>query len=545
MYRDTLKILLKNRGLFFFIILMLVNFIMSCVMPALNGYFLDSLISNHGYAQVFVLAALVALLGIFAAILSYALQVLVAKLVLEVSTHILNRASIAFEKKDLREIEETDPAYVSQLISSDSNNVASFVVNNFLTFGLNIILLVIIAGVLYRINLLFLFVCAVSLFMYCILYKVLRKPFYNASLSNKEGLSRLFSTVNGELSQAFEIKCNELYLQSDQVIQSAVCRYMPVFMKANRISNLFTSCDGLISSICKGVILLISGIEIISGRMTVGEFTMINAYCSMAFSCFKYLLNYLKSYQDALVSYNRLNETARSDEPSVSKMPLSHQVELPQKIHTILLKDLKFGYEGSPLFAIPHFVMKQGGSYAIVGDNGVGKTTFVKVILGLYHADGILWINGCNCADVDLSSMRRERFAVCAQNAYVPDESVEEYLRRFAPDGSLDHLDCLEKHLPLICADIKRLHHDNCRSLSGGEFRKVRVLSALHKNSDVVIMDEPTNDLDEPSKEELVHYISANPNGQMFIIVSHDLKLISACKVRLNLADGLSSESNE
>lgn len=351
--------------------------------------------------------------------------------------------------------------------------------------------------------------------------------------------------MNGELSQAFEIKCNELYSQSDQVIQSAVCKYMPVFMRANRVSNLFTSCDGLISSICRGIILLISGIEIISVRMTVGEFTMINAYCSMAFSCFKYLLNYLKSYQDALVSYNRLNETARSDGLSVSKLPSSHQAESVQKIHTILLKDLKFGYNGNPLFAIPYFVMQQGGSYAIVGDNGVGKTTLVKVMLGLYHAEGEILINGCNCTDAHLSSMRKQHFAVCAQNAYIPDESVEEYLRRFALFGSSACLGRLKKHLPLICADIERLQLDNCRSLSGGEFRKVRILSALHKNSDVVIMDEPTNDLDEASKEELAHYISVNPNGQIFIIVSHDLKLISACKARLNLADCLNSESDE
>ena len=70
--------------------------------------------------------------------------------------------------------------------------MSSFVVNNFLTIGLNIVLVVLICIILFSINPVFLVLSACSLVAYFILFRALKKPLYNSSLANKEGLSKLF-----------------------------------------------------------------------------------------------------------------------------------------------------------------------------------------------------------------------------------------------------------------------------------------------------------------------------------------------------------------
>ncbi len=144
--------------------------------------------------------------------------------------------------------------------------------------------------------------------------KPLKKPLYNSSLANKEGLSKLFASVSGELSQLFDIKCDGAYDQSARTLKGIFEGYYPIYMKASRVSNLATSSDGLISSVFRGALLVISGMEILSGRMSIGEFTMVNSYYSMAFGCFKYYLNYFKSYQDARASFDRLEALSEGAE---------------------------------------------------------------------------------------------------------------------------------------------------------------------------------------------------------------------------------------
>lgn len=292
MFKKTVHELFRCKGSRLFVILMLVNFALSCVMPALNGGFVDFLVTNRDPSRVVWFAAFVAGIGISASFMSYAMGVNVSRVILEMTTRLMGTTCESFERGPLEKGEQADPSYTTQRVYADSNAVSSFVVNNFLTIGLNIVLVVLICIILFSINPVFLVLSACSLVAYFILFRALKKPLYNSSLANKEGLSKLFAFVSGELSQLFDIKCDGAYNQSARTLKGVFEGYYPIYMKASRVSNLATSSDGLISSVFRGALLVISGMEILSGRMSLGEFTMVNSYYSMAFGCFKYFLNF-------------------------------------------------------------------------------------------------------------------------------------------------------------------------------------------------------------------------------------------------------------
>ena len=252
MFKKTVHELFRCKGSRLFVILMLVNFALSCVMPALNGGFVDFLVTNRDPSRVVWFAAFVAGIGISASFMSYAMGVNVSRVILEMTTRLMGTTCESFERGPLEKGEQADPSYTTQRVYADSNAVSSFVVNNFLTIGLNVVLVVLICIILFSINPVFLVLSACSLVAYFILFRALKKPLYNSSLANKEGLSKLFASVSGELSQLFDIKCDGAYNQSARTLKGVFEGYYPIYMKASRVSNLATSSDGLISSVFRG-----------------------------------------------------------------------------------------------------------------------------------------------------------------------------------------------------------------------------------------------------------------------------------------------------
>ena len=254
-------------------------------------------------------------------------------------------------------------------LDADSNAVSSFVVNNFLTIGLNVVLVVLICIILFSINPVFLVLSACSLVAYFILFRALKKPLYNSSLANKEGLSKLFASVSGELSQLFDIKCDGAYDQSARTLKGVFEGYYPIYMKASRVSNLATSSDGLISSVFRGALLVISGMEILSRRMSIGEFTMVNSYYSMAFGCFKYYLNYFKSYQDARASFDRLGALTEDAEDR-GTLTVGH-------VESISLSNIAYRYAGKPyLYRDLSVDVERGKPMPLPGRTDAAKARF-------------------------------------------------------------------------------------------------------------------------------------------------------------------------
>ncbi len=493
-------------------------------MPALNGGFVDFLVMNRDPSRVIGFAIFVAGIGISASFMSYAMGVNVSRVVLEMTTRLMGSTVDSFERGPLVKGEKADPSYATQRVYADSSTVSSFVVNNFLTVGLNVVMIVFIAIILFSINPALLMLCACSLGMYFLLFKALKKPLYFSSLANKEGLSKLFSVVGCELSQLFDIKCNGVYDQSGRALKVGFQRYYPTYMKASRVSNLTTSCDGLISSVFRGVLLVISGMEILNGRMSIGEFTMVNSYYSMAFGCFKYFLNYFKSYQDAKASFDRL-QAFSEDAEGCGTVSIKH-------VATISFSNVSYRYAGKPyLYRNIALELEAGKTYALVGPNGCGKTTFLKAILGLYDVEGCRVMGGVPYEELDMEAARRDLFAVCPQKLFAPDEIAASYLEKTSRWGTDKEL---RELMPKFCRSVESLEGKNCRDLSGGEYRKLRIYAAICKKPEVLILDEPTNDLDVASRLELTEFVRRNPFNQLIVVVSHDQELISACDKKVS-----------
>lgn len=169
----------------------------------------------------------------------------------------------------------------------------------------------------------------------------------------------------------------------------------------------------------------------------------------------------------------------------------------------ISVNNLTFGYDGSlnNVFENVTFNIDTDWKLGLIGRNGKGKTTFLKLLLGKYEYKGTISKN----VEFDyfpFEIKNKERMAIEIVNEIAPNVEDWEII----------------KEINLLNADAEILYR-NFNLLSGGEQIKILLISLFLKGNNFLLIDEPTNHLDIETRDNLVEYLNKKKG---FILVSHD-----------------------
>ena len=182
------------------------------------------------------------------------------------------------------------------------------------------------------------------------------------------------------------------------------------------------------------------------------------------------------------------------------------------------------------------FTIKRGERLAVVGENGAGKTTMIKLLLRLYEPDeGTIYLGGR-----DIRTMSREetlkQFAVVFQDFKLLAFSVKENIC-IGSDGDEERLHEVLRKLDLdkvmestphgAETSVYRLFDEEGVEFSGGERQKMAIARALYKDSPIVVMDEPTAALDPIAEAEIYGHLNQLVEHKTALFISHRL---SSCK---------------
>lgn len=201
-------------------------------------------------------------------------------------------------------------------------------------------------------------------------------------------------------------------------------------------------------------------------------------------------------------------------------------------------RDVSFQYPGSGIWALRHVNMKfrVGKRLAIVGENGSGKTTFIKLLCRLYDPqEGQILLNGIdirkyNYRDyMDIFSVVFQDFQLICQPLGANVAGSVEYDRDRARKALMDagfgdRLATMEKGLDtMLYKDLSEEGVD----VSGGEAQKIAIARALFKDAPFIILDEPTAALDPIAEAEIYSKFNDITGDRTAIYISHRL---SSCK---------------
>lgn len=199
----------------------------------------------------------------------------------------------------------------------------------------------------------------------------------------------------------------------------------------------------------------------------------------------------------------------------------------------IKIDNLDFSYKRQKVFDKFSLRMESGRVYGLLGTNGAGKTTLLKILAGL------LYPNSGNVSVLGHQPKYREpkllsEIIMTGEGQYVPNMSIKQFVRMYAPfypnfDGAL----CEE-----LMDEFKLSYDHQLRKLSFGEKKKVNIAFALATKCKVLLMDEPTNGLDIPSKRQFRQIMARTIQDDCLIIIStHQVKDIEGLVDTISLIE--------
>lgn len=214
--------------------------------------------------------------------------------------------------------------------------------------------------------------------------------------------------------------------------------------------------------------------------------------------------------------------------------------KLPQ--YGFEFRNVSFRYPKSEQYALKNLnlVINAGERLAVVGLNGAGKSTFIKLLLRLYEpTEGEILLNGVNVREYSKKSyyalfspifQNVELFAFpLAENVSMKDPAhtdKERAAQKLALSGFQEKLDSLPKG---VDTEILKVIDDEGVDLSGGEKQKLALARALYKDAPVVVLDEPTAALDALAESRLYEEFDRLIGGRTAVYISHRLSSTQFC----------------
>jgi len=179
------------------------------------------------------------------------------------------------------------------------------------------------------------------------------------------------------------------------------------------------------------------------------------------------------------------------------------------------------------------FEVHEGEFVSIVGKSGAGKTTLIKMILGLEQpSEGEVYFLGRNVkdlSDLEMQNIRRRTGSVYQDYKLLPAKTVYENVAYvMAVEGRPDHEIKSEAPKILEIIGLKEKLDNFPKELSGGEQQRLAVARALVNHPDIIIADEPTGNLDPYNTYEVVSLLEKiNKAGKTVILATHDREIIN------------------
>lgn len=222
------------------------------------------------------------------------------------------------------------------------------------------------------------------------------------------------------------------------------------------------------------------------------------------------------------------------------KIPEDTDGIMPEGFEALEFDHVNFSYKDEETIKDLSFTLKKGEIAALVGHNGAGKTTIIKLLLRLYDpTSGVIKVNGVDIREYNLHAYR-ELFATTFQDFCIfgmtikenvlmgrtyeeEDALVEKSLKRA---GVLEKVQSLPKGIHTMMT--KEFDEDGA-VLSGGESQKIAVARTFAMNSPVKIFDEPSSALDPIAEYELFKNIMKEGKDHTMLFISHRLSSVKSC----------------
>jgi ATP-binding cassette subfamily B protein/subfamily B ATP-binding cassette protein MsbA len=294
--------------------------------------------------------------------------------------------------------------------------------------------------------------------------------------------------------------------------------------------SVFSVIVSTITILGTGLVIIVGGIHVMNGELTVGALTVVVSYLGAVYGPLSSIAHTTGQLQGAIAGARRVRAI-------FALMP--ETVDAPNAIDAsavagdIRFEGVAFDYpDGTKVLHDIDFNAKPGEMVALVGLTGAGKTTLVSLIPRFYNTTaGRVLIDGVDVRNYRIRSLR-EKIAIVLQDPVLFQGTIADNLRYGRLDATAEEIEQAARaaHAHDFISHLSKGYETEIAeaggSLSGGERQRLSVARAIIKNAPILILDEPTSSLDAISEEIVFSALRRLRAGRTTIVIAHRLSTV-------------------
>jgi len=288
--------------------------------------------------------------------------------------------------------------------------------------------------------------------------------------------------------------------------------------------------QGIIIATGLVTVMLLAGFGVAAGRMTVGDFVLVNSYLVQLYSPLNVLGMVYRNIKQSLTDLESMFRLL-SVKAEIEDRPGAPALAVPRG--EVVFDRVSFHYDPRrPILAEVSFRVPPGGTVAIVGPSGAGKSTIARLLFRFYdvHA-GAIRIDGQDLRDVTQDSLRRA-IGVVPQDTVLFNDTVRYNIAYGRPGASDAEIEEAARHARIhdFIASLPDGYQSQVGErglkLSGGEKQRVAIARVILKAPRILIFDEATSALDTKTEHEIQANLDEVSAGRTTLVIAHRLSTV-------------------
>lgn len=521
-----------------YIPLVIINTIATFVLIVFPKYIIDAIQYKKGAKEVVIIIILMVITRLVLTLLSHFFRSICSRRMLNIKAGMRialseKSLSVEYEKLELPKYHNMK-ANAAQCIDRNfdietlANNVAQFFTAFFTLLGL--------CSILATLNIwtIVLIVILASINGVAKSKQARKTHFFREKFSNISRKLFYIIGVTWDYKYAKDIKCFGIKEWLNDKKQGYLRESSGNSIKIFILSAVITLVSITTSAIQTFAVYIYLAIKVISGAISIGDFSMYLNTISKFSSTLSSLISSCVFVSEALEYYQDYISFCGLD----NAYKLSSEDNLNDDVFEIKFCNVTYVYPGQKTAALNNIslTIRKNEKISIVGENGAGKSTFVKLLMRLYKpTSGKILLNGIDIQKIDISNYTKIISSVFQDDKLFAFSLTENVCGSKKDDAKLknviDSMNLVERinTLPKGVETILSREFDaDGIELSGGEQQKISIARALYKDSSIIILDEPTSNLSPIAEYEFYKKFNEMTMSKTVIFISHRL---SSCKL--------------
>lgn len=504
------------------------NILVGLIPPFLMGVLIDDINYYGGRSAYFIIGSLIGVL-VLCFFLDWS-QSLVWASMINKATRIVR--SYLFENvlhKNYRFFIDNSIGDINNKIINDAYLYTQNKIAAMPTIILNFMHIIVILVFLYHMDVYMTLAAVVFSVAFFALYTYMNKYLKKSAVNERKGFSVLWNTANETLLGANTIQLYTVESFFAQRFEKSVDKYGKLLMRLKLFQSLTTSATTSLIGIMT-VFAVLSGMFFLSiESITIGGVVAFYLFLPRLSEPIRNLSDFNIGGQTAKAVEKRLEELITKETRAKTDL------EKIDYIETLGFENLSFHYPDTNEHALNNIniELKRGDCMAVIGSSGTGKSTLLRLLKRqLEPTQGKILVNDKTHTDIDWHSYI-DRIAVLSQDVFIFDATIQEnisfgkkykekQIRDSAMLSLMDHFSLDEQAV----------------GLSGGERQRIGLARALACDYDILILDEPTSELDQKTETKIIENLKTLQQEKKFImiVVTHSENVLkNLCNRKLEL----------